>query len=84
MKLFPIKTQDAPIQNPRVELTRRDMLKGSCVLIGTLAAGSALSLMAPSSVWAIELQHLNQAQGETLMRMAQVRSEEHTSELQSH
>lgn len=73
MKLFPIKNQDASTQsNERVALTRRDLLKGSGVIVGTLAAGSALALMAPSSVWAIELQKLNKVQGETLMNMAKV------------
>jgi hypothetical protein len=56
---------------PRLDLplTRRDMLKGSGVLMGTLAAGSMLAALAPSRVWAVELKTLSQAEGEALMKM---------------
>jgi hypothetical protein len=50
-------------------LTRRELLRGSGVLMGTLAAGSALALLAPSRVWAVELKTLSQAEGEALLRM---------------
>ena len=42
---------------PRLDLplTRRELLRGSGVLMGTLAAGSALALLAPSRAWAVEL-----------------------------
>ena len=50
-------------------LTRRDLLRGSGVLMGTLAAGSALALLAPSRVWAVELKTLSQAEGEALLKM---------------
>ncbi|MEY5098014.1 MAG: hypothetical protein RJA36_733 [Pseudomonadota bacterium] len=53
-------------------LTRRNMLKGSGVLVGTLAAGSALAKLAPSSTWAVELKTLSQAEGETLLQMGRV------------
>ena len=56
---------------PRLDLplTRRELLRGSGVLIGTLAAGSALALLAPSRVWAVELKNLSQAEGATLLKM---------------
>lgn len=56
---------------PRLDLplTRRSLLRGSGVLMGTLAAGSPLALLAPSPVWAVELKALSKAEGETLMKM---------------
>lgn len=53
----------------KLPLARRQFLKGSGVLIGTLAAGSPLALLAPSTVWAVELKLLSQAEGETLIAM---------------
>ncbi len=50
-------------------LTRREFLKGSGVLMGTLATGSVLSAFAPSSVWAVEMKVLSQAEGEALLKM---------------
>jgi hypothetical protein len=58
-------------QVPRLNLplTRRSLLRGSGVLMGTLVAGSPLALLAPSPVWAVELKVLSKAEGETLMAM---------------
>ena len=53
-------------------LTRRDMLRGSGVLIGTIAIGSPLAALAPSTVWAVELKTLSKAEGETLLQMGRV------------
>jgi hypothetical protein len=50
-------------------LVRRDFLKGSGVLMGTLATGSALALLAPSTVWAVELKVLSQAEGQALLKL---------------
>jgi hypothetical protein len=50
-------------------LARREFLKGSGILIGTIATGSVLAALAPSPVWAVELKTLSQAEGETLMKM---------------
>ena len=50
-------------------LVRREFLKGSGLLIGTLAAGSVLAGLAPSTVWAVELKTLSKSEGETLMKM---------------
>lgn len=50
-------------------LVRREFLKGSGVLMGTLAAGSVLAALAPSTVWAVELKTLTKAEGEALMKM---------------
>lgn len=59
---------------PRLSLplARRELLKGSGVLIGTLAAGSVLAALAPSRVWAVELRQFSQAEGETLIAMGRV------------
>lgn len=51
-------------------LTRREFLKGTGVLMGTIAAGSVLFAFAPSSVWAVELKALTQEEGEALLKMA--------------
>jgi hypothetical protein len=53
-------------------LARRDFLKGSGILIGTIATGSVLAALAPSPVWAVELKTLTQAEGEALMKMGRV------------
>jgi len=53
-------------------LTRRSLLRGSGLLLGTLVAGSALTALAPSRAWAVELKTLNSAEGTTLMKMGRV------------
>ena len=53
-------------------LTRRSLLRGSGLLMGTLAAGSTLSLLAPSRAWALELKTLSSVEGTTLMKMGRV------------
>ena len=53
-------------------LTRRSLLRGSGVLFGTLAVGSALTALAPSRTWAAELKTLSTAEGTTLMKMGRV------------
>ena len=50
-------------------LARREFLKGSGILMGTIATGSVLAALAPSPVWAVELKVLSKAEGETLMKM---------------
>lgn len=59
---------------PRLDLplARREFLKGSGVLMGTLASGSLLATLAPSTVWAVELKTLSKAEGEALMKMGRV------------
>ena len=53
-------------------LARRSFLKGSGVLMGTLAAGTVLAALAPSPVWALELKTLSKADGQALMAMGRV------------
>jgi hypothetical protein len=53
-------------------LARREFLKGSGVLMGTLATGTVLAALAPSPVWALELKTLSKADGQTLMAMGRV------------
>jgi hypothetical protein len=50
-------------------LARREFLKGSGLLFGTLASGTMLAGLAPSSAWALELKKLSTAEGQTLMAM---------------
>jgi hypothetical protein len=82
MKMIPISVS-APTAScgteesgevPKLDLplTRRSMLRGSGVLIGTIAAGSPLALLAPSPVWAVELKTLSKAEGATLLQMGRV------------
>ncbi|MFM9916575.1 MAG: twin-arginine translocation signal domain-containing protein [Rhizobacter sp.] len=61
-------------QVPRLDLplARREFLKGSGILMGTIAATSVLAGLAPSPVWALELTHLSKVEGETLMAMGRV------------
>lgn len=56
----------------RLPLARREFLKGSGVLFGTLAAGSVLAALAPSTVWAVELKTLSEAEGSALMALGRV------------
>lgn len=61
---------EVPKQN--LPLTRRELLRGSGVLMGTLAIGSPLAALAPSRAWAVELKALSKAEGEALMKMGRV------------
>jgi len=61
------RDEDAPPM--RVPLTRRELLKGSGILFGTLALSSTLAMFAPSRAWALELQHLDAHQGAVLLAM---------------
>lgn len=53
-------------------LARREFLKGSGILMGTIATGSVLAALAPSPVWAVELKTLSKPEGEALMKMGRV------------
>lgn len=53
-------------------LTRGQILQGSGILVGTIAASSVLAAFAPTRVWALELHTLSQAQGGTLLAFARV------------
>jgi hypothetical protein len=59
---------------PRLQLplARREFLKGSGILMGSIATGSVLAALAPSPVWAVELKNLSKAEGQTLMAMGRV------------
>jgi hypothetical protein len=82
MKVIPIAAEaaftsscdDESGEVPKLDLplTRRHLLGGSGVLIGTLAAGSPLALLAPSTVWAVELKTLSKSEGATLLQMGRV------------
>lgn len=50
-------------------LARREFLRGSGILIGSIAASSVLATLAPSPVWAVELKTLSKAEGEALMKL---------------
>jgi hypothetical protein len=53
-------------------LVRRSFLKGSGVIVGTLAVGSPLLALAPSRVWAVELKALSKDEGATILKMGRV------------
>jgi hypothetical protein len=82
VKVIPIAIMSAPEstcegdepsgQVPKLDLplTRRQLLKGSGILIGVLSSSSALFALAPSPVWAVELKVLSEAEGTTIMQFA--------------
>ena len=83
MRIFPIESTghssaaacgDESGEVPKLDLplVRREFLKGSGVLVGTLATGSVLALLAPSPVWAVELKTLSKNEGQMLMAMGRV------------
>lgn len=59
--------ESGEVPKMNLPLARREFLKGSGILMGTLAAGSVLATLAPSPVWAVELKTLGKAEGQTLM-----------------
>lgn len=64
--------EDGRVPKLKLPLARREFLKGSGVLMGTLATGSLLAALAPSPVWAVELKTLSEAQSRTLLAMGRV------------
>lgn len=81
MKLIPIlgATPDADacsepgaVRKSTLPLTRREFLRGSGILSGTIAASSVIATLAPSHTWAVELKTLSQQEGEALMKMGRV------------
>jgi hypothetical protein len=79
MRVIPIEARGAeaascseevgPVPKIDLPLARREFLQGSGILMGTLAAGSVLAVLAPSRVWALELKSLSDKEGQTLMAM---------------
>lgn len=61
--------EDGRVPKLDLPLARREFLKGSGILMGTIATGSVLATLAPSPVWAVELKTLSKAEGQTLMAM---------------
>ncbi len=61
--------ESGEVKPVRLPLARREFLKGSGVLMGTLVAGSTLATLAPSTVWAVELKVLSKDEGDALMKM---------------
>jgi hypothetical protein len=60
------------VRKVNLPLARREFLKGSGLLMGTLASGSLLATLAPSTAWALEMKKLSTAEGETLMAMGRI------------
>ena len=60
------------VRKVNLPLVRREFLKGSGLLFGSLATGTLLATLAPSQAWALELKKLSTAQGQTLMAMGRV------------
>ena len=61
--------KDGRVPKLALPLTRREFLKGSGILTGTIATGSVLATLSPSPVWAVELKTLRKDEGQTLMAM---------------
>ena len=82
MRVIPIATHSpevagcdedsGAVRKVAMPLVRREFLKGSGILLGTLATGTLLAGLAPSSAWALELKKLTAEQGQTLMAMGRV------------
>ncbi len=53
-------------------MNRRELLRGAAMLVGTIAAGSVLAELAPTRVWALELNHLSSSQGQTIVAFGKV------------
>ena len=64
--------EDGRVPKLNLPLVRREFLKGSGILMGTIATGSVLAALAPSPVWAVELKTLSKTDGQTLMAMGRV------------
>ena len=47
------------VRKVNLPLARREFLKGSGLLMGTLVSGSLLATLAPSTAWAVELKKLS-------------------------
>jgi len=65
-------SEPGPVRKSDLPLTRREFLRGSGILTGTIAASSVLASLAPSRTWAVELKTLTQPEGEALMKMGRV------------
>jgi len=82
MRVIPIATpspeiagcdeESGVVRKVHMPLARREFLKGTGVLLGTLASGSLLAGLAPSTAWALELKSLTTEEGKTLMAMGRV------------
>ena len=68
----PCGDESGAVPKLNLPLVRREFLKGSGILVGTIAASSVLAMLAPSRVWAVELNTLSKPQGATLMAMGRV------------
>jgi hypothetical protein len=64
--------ESGEVRPVKLPLARRDFLKGSGLLFGSLAVGSLLAGLAPSTAWALELKTLSTEQGAVLMAMGRV------------
>ena len=60
------------VRKVNLPLARREFLKGSGLLMGTLVSGSLLATLAPSTAWALELKKLSTAEGQTLMAVGRI------------
>ena len=60
------------VRKAHLPLARREFLKGSGLLFGSLVTGTLLASLAPSTAWALELKKLSTAEGQTLMAMGRI------------
>ena len=60
------------VRKVNLPLARREFLKGSGLLFGSLATGTLLASLAPSSAWALELKKFSTVEGQALMAMGRI------------
>ncbi|XYJ08272.1 twin-arginine translocation signal domain-containing protein [Telluria sp. B2] len=79
MNIIPISRAATACDEPsgevvkvNVPLTRRGFLKGSAVLMGSIASSSVLFTLAPSPAWALPLKRFTKDEGAVLMQMGRV------------
>jgi hypothetical protein len=60
------------MSDEKLTFSRRELLRGAAMLMGTIAAGSVLAELAPTRVWALELSHLSTQEGTTIVAFGKV------------
>lgn len=74
-RFIPIQADEAQAAQsalPRIPLTRREFLKGTGIIMGTLGLSTVLGAIAPSRAWAVEFKTLSAAEGATIIKFARI------------
>jgi len=72
VELASCNEESGVVRKVNLPLARREFLKGSGILFGSLATNTLLAVLAPSSAWALELKKFSTSEGQTLMAMGRV------------